>query len=163
MIRMFREGRFHPGLVVRPSVVNDVNLLLAGIRAADNAENEAAGFTSRHALWKSYRNSMMSMSAFIDDEIAAMWGMAGSPLGTVGRPWLMTTPIVESVKKTFFRVGAIEAARMLEICPRLEGVVDATYLGACRLLEIWGFELGETVLIGPTRQPFRRYSMVRGS
>ena len=43
MIRMFREGRFHPGLVVRPSVVNDVNLLLAGIRAADNAENEAAG------------------------------------------------------------------------------------------------------------------------
>ena len=158
---MFREGRFYPGLVVRPSVANDVNLLVANIRYADDAENVAAGYSSRHAAWRSYRASITSMSAFVDGEMAAMWGMAGSPLGSVGRPWLMTTPVVERVKKSMVRVGAIEVGRMLEICPRLEGCVDATYLGACRLLEVWGFQLGEIELIGPMSRPFRRYTMTK--
>src|SRR5690348_5812853 len=68
------------------------------MRTGDRCEVMAAGMTPLKALWRSWRASMISKAAFVDGEIAAVRGMAGSPLSGVGNPWLLTSPTVEKVR-----------------------------------------------------------------
>lgn len=145
-----------------PAEPAHVSLLAESIREADRAEVEATGITPRRALWRSLRRSTIARTAFVDGEIAAMWGAGGSPLGTIGRPWLLTTPVVERVPLTFLRVTRAEVGMMLETYPRLLGLVDARYHRALRLLEVCGFSVGEPVTIGPCGALFRWYEMRRG-
>lgn len=138
-----------------------VSALAAKLRPADNAELYAAGITPECAVAKSYRASTIARVAFVDGEIAAAWGMRGSPLGKIGRPWLLTAPAVERVRISFLRIAQQEVATMLAFCPELRGYVDARYSGALRLLTALGFSLSEEFPFGPHEAPFRRYSMRR--
>src|SRR4051812_31279454 len=103
----------------------------------------------------------MRRTAFVDGEIAAMWGLGGVMLSDEGTPWLMTTPVVERVPVSFVRIGRAQVAEMLSRRSRLANVVQASYLGACRLLEVLGFTLDEPIPLGPHGVPFRKFSMTR--
>ena len=131
------------------------------MRDADKSEIEAAGLRPGQALWHSYRHSFFSRTALVGKDVAAIWGLGGSPMGRIGNPWLLTAPPVEKVKHTFIRKGRSEVAEMLTICPTLIGVVDAKYLKAIRLLEMLGFEMDEPLPFGAHGAPFRRYHIER--
>lgn len=132
------------------------------LRAADRSELESAGMTGQRALWRSWRAAYYSSTAIVDGEVAAIWGVGGSPMGRVGRPWLLTSPAAEGAKRAFVRVGRTEVGKMLGIYPEMRGFVDSRYKGALRLLQTLGFDLSEPVPFGPFRAPFCQYSIRRG-
>lgn len=137
--------------------------LAALMRAADVAELEAAGLTAQRGAWRSYRRSMITRVALVDGEVAAAWGLGGAPLGTVGEPWLLTTPAVERAPVTFVREARCEVAAMLEMFPELRGRVDARYHRAIRLLELLGFAVGQARPFGAKGAMFREYRMARAA
>ena len=138
-----------------------VMAMVGQLRAGDAAEVSAAGATQSRALWRSYRKSIISRAALVDGEMAAIWGVAGCPLGTVGATWLLTTPTVEKAKIAFIREARLEVAWMLEIFPELRGICDARYGRALRLLTAHGFKVGSMVEVGDDRVPFMEYSARR--
>ena len=148
-------------VTVIPSTPAHIMDLTTRLRVGDAMELEAAGLSPNKALWRSYRGSVFSKTAFVDGEIAAAWGMGGCPLGTTGRPWLLTAPPVERVPKAILKIGREEVGLMLHLCPHLIGIVDATYLRALRLLEMIGFQISDTFPYGPYEAPFRQYEMRR--
>lgn len=148
-------------ITIEPAQHAHIGALARVMRAADVAEVQAAGLTPYAALRRSYRGSTLAKTAFVGGEIAAMWGLDGSPLQKVGRPWILTAPPVERVKVSFLRIARVEVAMMLAVCPELRGYVDAQYHGALRLLSAVGFDLGEEFPFGPNGMPFRQYAMRR--
>ena len=136
---------------------------LAGrLRAEDIAECEALGLTGRDALEKSFRGSVMARTIFVDDIVAAMYGVGGPMFGVVGHPWLLTAMEVERIPRTLIRHGFVAVGTMHAAFPELRGVVDARYTGAVRMLKMLGFSVGEPKRRGWGGVPFHEYSMKRG-
>ncbi len=147
--------------LIVPAEPRLIRELAERLRLDDVAELQAAGTGPMKALWRSYRASHYAKVAFVDGELAAAWGLAGEPLGRSGRPWLLTAPPVERVKRTFVLEARKEVEQMLRINPVLWGYVDDTYKKAIRLLELIGFSIGDIVPLGPLGSPFRMYSIDR--
>ncbi len=124
-----------------PTLPSHIALLADRLRAGDAAEIEAAGITPRRALWRSWKRSVFARTAFVDGEIACVWGCAGAPLGPVGEPWLLTAPAIERAKIAFVREARAQVAEWTAVWPRLEGRVLASYARATRLLHFLGFTL----------------------
>ena len=122
-------------------------------QSADTARK--MGYEPRKLLWKSYKQSIMCKSIFINDEIVAMFGLGGSIFGKTGYPWLIMIPEVE---KQPFRVAFIyrkELEKMQEIFPVLEEYVEENNIKAIRLLELMKFHVSKNkVKIG--NATFRR-------
>ena len=131
------------------------------MRTADRCEVMAAGMTPLKALFRSWRPSMIANAGFVDGEIAAVWGMIGSPLGRVGNPWLLTSAAVEKVPRAFLEIGREEVRRMLSLCPMLVGLVDPSYWKAVRFLAFLGYSFGEPVSYGPRGASFLQFRMER--
>lgn len=146
---------------ILPAERAHIAALTGRLRAGDAAELQAAGIPPGRALWRSYRASVFSRVALVDGEIAAAWGMGGSPFGRIGRPWLLTAPPVERAPLAVLRVGRQEVALMLAVCPELRGVVDAAYGRAIRFLVALGFGIGPEFPFGPHEAPFREYRLSR--
>lgn len=144
-----------------PSQVDHVYALVANLRDADRLEMTGLDLDPRAVIRTSYRNGIMRRTAFVDGKIAAMWGLGGVMLSDEGSPWLMTTPMVERVPVSFLRVARAQVAEMLSRRQRLSNVVQASYTGACRLLEHLGFTLSDPEPLGPHAVPFRRFTMTR--
>lgn len=90
-----------------------------------------------------------------------MWGVAGSLLGGVGQPWLLTGPGFLRLPFQMVRQGRIEAARWLRIFPKLENYADAGHTRACRYLGLIGYALDEPKMTA-RGHAFRRFWMERG-
>lgn len=118
-----------------------VKMLCANLRANDAAELEDFSMPARSAIWKSYRYSLIRKAAFIDGDLAAMWGVVGVPLGSAGNLWLLTTPIIERAKFTFIREAQREVDEALEIFPMLCGLVSQRYTAAVKFLRLLGFTI----------------------
>lgn len=132
------------------------------LRPHDRREAEAYGFPTNKILWRSYKNSIMRNTAFIDDQVAAVWGVNGTPLGDVGEPFLATSEIVDRISPLrFCRIYQEEVLRMLGIFPKLVNYVDSQYTKAVRLLDIVGFKIDEPLPFGPHGTLFCRFSMER--
>ena len=127
------------------------------MRTLDQMEATTVGLTVKRALWRSYKHAIVRKTAFVDGEIACMYGVGGSVLGGIGTPWLLTTPAIEKVPFAFVREGRKEVKRMKEMFPRLEGWVLASYYRACGFIALLGFELDDPTPIGKDGVPFRRY------
>lgn len=151
----------HNGINIVPTAIDHIRSIAGQLRAGDAAELRAVGVPPFKSLWRSYRGSTIAKTAFVDGEIAAIWGLDGSPLKRIGRPWLLTAPPVERVKVSFLRIARTEVAMMLALCPELRGYVDGRYDMALRLLLALGFELSAEFPFGPTGAPFRQYTMRR--
>ena len=132
----------------------------ARVRADDAAEAAAIGFDVRRALWRSWRNSVICHTCFVDGEPAAIFGLAGALLDDTGMPWLATTPAIERIKVSFVRYGRAEVALMLQIRPRLVNYVDARYDRAQRFLSALGFALHPPEPYGPNGELFRRFERI---
>lgn len=126
------------------------------LRKADRLEVKRLGFNDPYdALFYAYRHAIIKRTAFVDDEIAAMWGVCGSPLSVIGQPYLLTTETVERAALTFVKKFKSESDEMLKIFPVLENYVDAEYKGAIKLLQIAGFTVEEPELLG--KEMFRKF------
>lgn len=119
------------------------------LRTQDADEILRFGITVQHALWQSYKTSVIRKTALIDGRVAAMWGVAGVFMGRVGVPWLLTSPEVKKVSPLrFCRIYQIEVMNMLKLFPRLENYVAMEYTAAIRLLEIIGFTVESPQKLG---------------
>lgn len=143
---------------VRHSVLPDVEKLDSDMREKDRKEALALGMDARKALYLTFKCGILRKSAFLDGKIVAMWGICGTPLSLVGRPYLVTSNTVSEMNPLkFARVYAKEVQTMASLFPVLENYVDAKYDEAVRLLKIVGFELTPQKING---NDFYRYRMV---
>lgn len=138
-----------------------LRLLADGLRAGDREEIAAQRMGPYRVLRRTFRDSLWSRTAFVDGEIAAMFGLGGLVLSDLGLPWLLTTPAVERIPVTFVKRARDAVQDMLNMKPRLENHVLASYTGACRLLEVLGFLLDEPHPYGPDGVMFRRFHLER--
>lgn len=129
------------------------------MRKADRDEVQAAGLSSYRAVNRAFRNGILSRSAFVDGEIAAMWGLGGTLISNVGTPWLLTTHAAERVPLTFVKVGKSEVERMLMHRSVLENYVTADYEKAIKFLRILGFRVGAPFPFGIRGQMFCKFEM----
>lgn len=141
--------------------LSHVAALGVNLRAGDLSEVQAAGMTGQRALFRSWRQAYYSATALVDGEVAAIWGVGGSPMGRIGRPWLLTSPAVEKARFAILRVGRGEVGKMLGIYPEMRGFVDSRYEGALGLLRLLGFDLSDPMPFGPNQAPFCQYSIRR--
>ncbi len=126
-----------------------IAVLKNNLRRQDADEILRFGVSIKHALWRSYRTSVVRKTALIDGVVAACWGVNGMLMGNIGQPWLMTTPEVKRISPLkFVRIYQEEVIQMLKMFPKLENFCDAEYDSAIRLLEIIGFNIGEPQAIG---------------
>lgn len=138
-----------PVISILATIPDHIGELKSNLRAEDAEEILRFGLTIQKALWQSYRQSLVCKTAFIDGEIAAVWGIGGRFLGTTGIPWLMTTSIVKKISPLrFTRLYQEEVIKMLKIFKRLESYVDSEYSSAIRLLDIVGFTIEDPQKIG---------------
>lgn len=144
-----------------PSRIEDVYALSDNLRDADRLEITGLDLDPRSVIRASFRNAIMRRTAFVDGEIAAMWGLGGVMLSDEGAPWLMTSSVVERVPVAFVRIARAQVAEMLSRRGHLANVVQASYTGACRLLDVLGFTLDEAAPLGPHGVPFRKFWMKR--
>src|ERR1700734_3016539 len=134
--------------------------LLTRLLAADRAEITAAGIRPGRAVLSSWRRAVVRKTALVDGDVAAVWGVTGVLLGSVGNPWLLTGAACERVSALrFARIYRDEAREMLSVFPRLENFVDATYVGAVRMLTLAGFALDDPAPYGLHGAMFRRFEM----
>lgn len=131
------------------------------MREDDRLEMEAAGLGPKKALWRSLQRSLIAKTAFVDGEIAAMWGCGGSISTGIGNPWLMTTEVVERFPVMLIKNVRREVAEMLGAFRKLKGIVPVRYSRACRLLEATGFSLGNPFPFGPYGALFQEYEKTR--
>lgn len=141
------------------STEDHVRELAESIREADKQEAIAAGLVPKEALFYSYNHALYRKTGLINDKVAAMWGIVGSPLGILGQPYLITAPIVEDITPIrFASIYKKEVEQMKKYFSLLENYVDDRYEGAIRMLKIAGFELSEP-LQAYTGFRFRKFSM----
>jgi hypothetical protein len=129
------------------------------MREGDRLECAAGDMPVRKAVWRSFRRSLIARAGFIDDELAAVYGIGGDTLGDVGLAWMFTTPVADKHPLTFVRAIKTAVHELLEVKPQLEGYVHADYTKACRMLEMVGFSLGPAEPHQKTGAPFRKFTM----
>jgi len=148
-------------VVIVPTTPFHICELANTMREKDKQEMENYGVHPSEGLWYSYKNGLGNMTAIIDGEVAAIWGVGGSYLGDVGSPWLLTSSAIHKISPLrFARYYQKEVLKMLDIFERLENYVDSSYEGAVRLLSIVGFTIGESEKIG--NGLFSKFSLVKG-
>jgi hypothetical protein len=148
---------------LRAATIADVYALAARLRDADRAEVEAAGMSVRAAIRRCFRSGVLCSTAFVDGEIACMWGLAGTMISDVGHPFLMTTPMVERAPIALIKIGKMEVAKMLRQRAVLYDYVAAGYARAIGLLKLFGFTVHAPQPYGRTGAPFCKFELRRAA
>lgn len=146
---------------IAPSEIGDVYRLAAHLRENDRLEITGLDLDPTSVIRSSFRSAVLRRTAFVDGEIAAMWGLGGVMLSDDGAPWLMTAPAIERIPVSFVRLARVEVSEMLAMRSHLSNVVMASYRSACRFLDVLGFHLDEPVPLGPHNVPFRKFWMIK--
>jgi hypothetical protein len=146
-----------------PAEISHVYALAKVLRPRDAKEIADVGISPKKALYRAFRNSVMCKTAFIGDDIAAMWGLCVglrpgvSPLSDLGVPWLHTSGAVERIPVSFVKVAKAELALMRASRRRLESFVAADYPQAVKLLRVLGFTVERPEPIGVKGARFCRF------
>lgn len=149
-------------VTILPATLDHARLLAQSLRLEDARECLAISSQPFKSLWRSWRASpQLRKTAFVDGEIAAMWGCGGEWLGYEGLPWLLTAPPVEHIPLKFLRECRAGIAEMLEMYPVLRNYVHADYVRSIRFLELLGFTIGQPQPYGPLGALFRPVSLTR--
>ena len=132
-----------------PMQPKDSVTLASSLRDEDRREIESAGINPVAGVDMSYTGGLGNMAAWLDGDLVACWGCGGVYMGSVGRPWFLTTPTIKRLPPTLVaRIYRHEVEKMQQLFPRLENWVDATYASAVRLLKMTGFTVDAPVAIG---------------
>lgn len=152
-----------PRVEIVDAEIEHVYLLVDRLRPKDLKEIQRLGIKPKRALYRAFKNSLMCRSAFVDGQIAAMWGIGValrpglSPLSDLGTPWLHTSDAVERIPLFFVRRAKAEVAAMLAIKKRLESWVDADYAEAVKFIRMLGFVVETPAPIGADGAMFSRF------
>lgn len=155
-----KAGTRHSYWIV-PTTPDHVYALADNLRAEDVEELAATGISARRALWRGYRRSLWCRTAFVDGEVAAIWGLNGGALSNFGVPWLLTGPAIERVPFAFVKEARREVAQMARLCPHLENRVLASYAKAVKMLRMLGFEILPAEKFGARGKLFYPFRIVR--
>jgi hypothetical protein len=143
-----------------PCTMAHVDQLSDTLRPLDREEMAAQGKGPRAILRASVMGSLWCRTYLYDGEVAAMMGLGGVAMDDLGRPWLLTSPVIEAIAVWPVIFEARKAvALMLAMKRRLENYVLAKYEAACRFLRLLGFHLDPPAPFGPKGVPFRRFHL----
>lgn len=142
----------------------DIDHLAQHMREQDVAEVLAAGHDNlRHVLEHGVQASTWCWSAFVDGELACIFGVA--PLGTLldsrGAPWLLGTDLIPKHRRIFARHARRYIDAMLAAHPQLVNAVHARNTVAVQWLQRMGFHLEPAHPAGPHGEPFHVFTMSR--
>lgn len=132
------------GVSLVPASPAHVGRLANRMRAIDRAECAARGRQPKAALRLALRSSLWALTAFVDDEPEAMFGL--SPLCTLtdrGCPWFLGSDRVMRHGRDLLLIGSEVIEHMHRHSARLENSVSVDNAAALRLLRRWGFVIGE--------------------
>ena len=149
--------------MIVPSTADHCAMLAANMRHEDAEEVRAFGESRIRAVNRAFRSGIMCRTAFVDGELAAMWGIGGNLLSNVGHPWLLTTPVCERVKVTYVKVGKAQLADMLALRPVLIDYVAAKYTRAIGFLKLLGFTVGDPAPLGRRNGLFCKFELRSGA
>jgi len=151
-------------ITIRDARRGDVDAIAGRLRREDEQEVLTAGHASGHAaLLDSFDRSTMCFCVDIDGHTAAMWGIVPeSYVGMSAVVWLLGTPEMARIKKTFVKLSRRFVRDFLTLYPVLYNVVDSRYGAAVRWLMAIGADFyGEPVKANGVeflRFEFRRVS-----
>lgn len=118
-----------------------VGMISARLRDADREEIMALYGDCRKAIRYCFMVSCIRRVAFVDEEIAAMWGVTGTLLSPIANVWLVTTPAIERIPFSFAREARRELAEIMETHDVVRGHVFAGYERAIRFMRLLGFDV----------------------
>ena len=148
-------------VLIRPSIDDDADALIAHLRASDRAECEAYGRPDIGAgIRAGMRRSALCWSGFVDGELAAVLGVAPLNLLTgMGSPWMLGTPVLDRHQRVLVRQTPGYIARMLEAFPHLVNLVHTENTTSVRWLRRLGFTLHAPVPYGAPGQLFHPFEL----
>lgn len=148
-------------VVIRPTEPGDVAILIDNLRPSDLAECKAYGRPDIAAgIESSARRSVLCWSGFVDDELAAIIGVA--PINMVcgvGSPWMLGTPVLDRHHRILVRRTPEYIAKMLTAFPHLVNFVHAQNTTSVRWLRRLGFVVASPQPFGARGELFHRFDM----
>lgn len=148
-------------IIITEATLSHVQELAKTMNIEHVLEYEGIGLKAHRSLWRSWKKSMLRKTAIIDGEVAACWGVCGSLLGVLGKPWLVTNSIARGINPhVYARLYRTEVREMLTLFPVLENWCDNSYIGAVKLLKLSGFQLDEPIPLGKMKRLYRRFYKV---
>lgn len=142
-----------------PAAWRHVNRLAREMRACDVAECAALGRTPKQALRLGIGTSLWAMTALVDGEPHAMFGLVVvNAMTREGAPWMLGSERIYRHGRDLLTKAPSFFGRMSDSCDVLSNVVGAGNDRAIRLLKRWGFTVDpEHERIGGMN--FRRFHM----
>jgi hypothetical protein len=126
-----------------PELIDEV--IRIGIRKADRDEAFALGWVTEIAVRESCEASAPHVYAIMTNEgPVGLFGVGPTPSQIVGRPWLVGTDYLLSIKRDFIQQGPFWLHHLNTIYPVLENIVLEKNTTAVRWLKRLGFEFFET-------------------
>ena len=114
------------------------------MREIDRIECGASGRSAKAALRLALRSSSWAITALVDGDPHAMFGVA--PISLVqdrGSPWFLGSDETYRYGRALLELGPDVIARMHASFRRLENTVSTGNGRALRLLSRWGFTIGD--------------------
>lgn len=122
----------------------DASYVANNMRPSDVSEVwQASRATPAQALYTCILLSQEVNLFRVDGKPAMYYGVYQAEPGGTGQPWLLGTPALESVRKSFMAECRGAVARWRAAMPRLENRVLASNHTSVRFLEALGFQIGE--------------------
>lgn len=139
--------------------IGHAGMIARRLRAADREEILALYGDCRKAIRHCFMVSCIRRVAFVDGEIAAMWGVTGTLLSQTANVWLVTTPAIERIPFSFAKEARRELAEFMETREAVRGHVFAGYERAVRFMKMMGFSVGPPEPHGRTGEMFHELTM----
>ena len=132
------------------------------MRPADRDEAWACTLTTpAEAIYASLAASQLTWSGMVENIPIFISGVAASPVGNHGVPWMLGTPEIEDHAVSFLRISRPLLDQMLGRFPCLSNRVDARNRTSIRWLQWLGFHIHPAKPYGPFNLPFHPFVMRR--
>lgn len=141
-----------------PARLVHVGPIASRIRDIDRLECEVFGHSAKQALRNGVYYSDQAWTALVNGRPEAMFGcVTASAISGMGTPWFLGTDEVYRHGKALVMFGPYFVRAIVDSTPNLSNLVSSANDKAIRLLKLWGFTVGEEILVGDV--PFRHFSM----
>lgn len=144
---------------VVPTTIKHIVELAHTMRQEDRDEIwHLARLNSEQSLKLSYEVSSHVRTVTLNKRVVCIFGMAGE--GTTGYPWMLASPLLTKIRKTFLRQCREQLAEISGGRERLMNVAWSKNTEHIRWLKWLGFQLDEPIPLGPDRELYIPFSKV---
>lgn len=134
--------------MVVPTSLKHIAELSVTMRQEDKDEIwHLARLSPEEALRRSYDGSRYIRTVILDDRVVAIFGCGW--VETTGIPWMLASPSLLKIKKTFLRHCRDYLLEMSEGCSVLTNVAWSKNTVHLQWLQWLGFEMGQGTPMGP--------------